>query len=1701
MVISDIEKNILDFLNNVKGSVEVRSLFIKKKNKKKTKESNKFIYILKIIGKVFFVIIREIFVAVLCAIILEKRRKLPNNRFESLEQVFNSFIFIFIPWSIDINLPTSYGALTFNIKYPPGSGGLIISLLNSESLNLPSIDNIANFFDKESFFYRFPDSFKSIGAPVIETLSFKIPFSFKHIDELSFKISGSNSWGIIKESVEIEKVSLEMTIKYPGTDKQSVKGIVTGKLEIENNNVTVYGNFPIDDQGFYLNIDINEINDSDSILNEDIYNLCPFIPKDISISVKEFYFHFNKDLNRLLDIKKSIVIDSNPLQIYKWELIKGCQVDAYIENPLSDTRLFKAEVRGSILNGGGNIPIVLKVGYSKYWEVCLESKRKKIIFNDLSLLLDRLSEKLPFTLTGLTEFKLLELKGQFSPLFKDVHSFNAAVSGVNRVQVSFAGLGIQIFILYINKDSFSSPYSFTIDGGVILGRTLIPVNIIIPGDNKDIILDLKPKKTLPFNIIYNIGGILKKINIKDSIPDQLSDRFSSIDVNYIKITFPPTLDKISSMAFSVTSNSKLGSGSLSIYKPELRLKAGEQVEGEMTGLFKFSHLQTEIAATFPIKDNILKFQVRNNKSLTSNNIVNLLNPLLGNISYAQDLKTLDVINTEIRDLEINYDVLKNRFEECFFSLNFNKRIPIFNDKLFLELTRLDQTLGRKNSAKLYLKIVIDDIELEGIQSLPLEDGKWIFKTYSDQCSPEILNRLTKVLGQDLFKPLLPYISMDDIKIERTGLSYTKKEGEYEGWELELGLKGAIFNLNLPYDVLDKERTGKTLDFSLEIIDLCITKLNQNEEIRSKARIKLPLLDEEIEGFLSFSKDNIKFVFENYCKTFTHGINLFGNKIDLETDLSNPSFYFDNNGFGCSVECNTLIKGINLPPVFKDIFDNNIKYKISYNPESGFNIRLTKLPIKEEFSSSKDNNFIVNISGFTTIAIENAEFSYDFVNNSFNTSGKLVFIEPLGIPLSLIKSILKTAGLGFLADNIPDKAPAIQIEEGFNYSVAVYNNGFWADFKPVSKESFSITYSGLDLSARYLGFGDLGGISAVNFEGNLALNYLKLLKLDALNIPKLLPGIPGESTIEIDIKKFLGVIVGGNFIPLFFDKLGLVYKGVEGLKANLGLSFKPVPGMEYSVLSSLFHELKEWITGKSSSINVNLLNSIGLNIEDINIDLPSYLGKIPLVIEGCELSDNKQVECFLNLLKSSVKEPVKIGSLLSLIPVENRSGSEGVLFGPVKTGSKWVLDEDKLTLGGTWRIPQMVTASATFNLMCSELIKYYLNINISGNFGNGVIGFSINGDYNLDFKNSDNIFSEELLCSISLFNSSIASCKCIIKENMFLLSGTCTPIALPFITATGNLQGKIRNSGNFYLEGAGDIKLNNNSVSNGFISISNNGYRLQGEWFGIKLSLDTIINGSSLTLTGKSQYLLKLPTISIPLKVPKPGGGILDIGTLKLNYSVGLIFIFNISENGSSVGVSGKFNFNGMLLGFNFEIPGLFKSINDLSGHLIRNIRSIILANVFSPNVTHSIDALFKLLRTGVLSLSNDIGTVLNKGFSQSSEQVVSLLKSGGYSSASIAKSLKSINMDYRSIASLMHLKGYSATDVINSLKSIGDGNPGAALRNIYPDKQINDVLPNYSVYSVYSKYSVYSVYAKYSVYSKYSVHSKYSVYSVHSAGW
>jgi ElaB/YqjD/DUF883 family membrane-anchored ribosome-binding protein len=151
------------------------------------------------------------------------------------------------------------------------------------------------------------------------------------------------------------------------------------------------------------------------------------------------------------------------------------------------------------------------------------------------------------------------------------------------------------------------------------------------------------------------------------------------------------------------------------------------------------------------------------------------------------------------------------------------------------------------------------------------------------------------------------------------------------------------------------------------------------------------------------------------------------------------------------------------------------------------------------------------------------------------------------------------------------------------------------------------------------------------------------------------------------------------IPLFYSDLGFEYLGLEGLGLGLKWQF-PMPQADFADIIQVFMDMEKFFVDREYLLPENFFAdhdlALRFGIDPAYIQLPKYASGDPPKLLGSreQVWSTDLTEVFVEVL-NTVKKP-SLGRLVRMVPLEARTGSGEITFGPMTFNANWAIATDQ-----------------------------------------------------------------------------------------------------------------------------------------------------------------------------------------------------------------------------------------------------------------------------------------------------------------------------------------------------------------------------------------------------------------------------------------
>ncbi len=593
--------------------------------------------------------------------------------------------------------------------------------------------------------------------------------------------------------------------------------------------------------------------------------------------------------------------------------------------------------------------------------------------------------------------------------------------------------------------------------------------------------------------------------------------------------------------------------------------------------------------------------------------------------------------------------------------------------------------------------------------------------------------------------------------------------------------------------------------------------------------------------------------------------------------------------------------------------------------------------------------------------------YDSAAGHFDSAALISFIEGMHVPL---ESVVQTAiqAMEQQLEKLPDRFKSyldIVLPTQFNFTLAVSSTGsVRGGFQVDRSTPIKLLYPTLGLLGPQLNGIELYGFSFGELlDGTLLqltldmvmdqFNLLTLIAALALPLDKLsiLPRSQDLAT-TITIHNLYMLIIYETVIPipipLFYDDLGLDYLGLEGLTLQTHWSF-PKPSLSPTDAGAIFTNFKQFFTDHSYLLDANvppqkmdLVLTIGPNY----LQLPAYLGGSALgsKTQKIVLSAYEGLAHLLNALKT-----LSLNELIQALPLADRVGKETVSFACMTLEVAWlittpqefrsisykqlnVVESDISTLlqvvppapakddqglviflQGSWQLSTIVGLNVTFGLIGTDG-GFGTGLHMGGNISN-MLAIDLSAVVIIDPKLATP-FNLSGHSTLAIAGRTVFTGDVQIDSQHFFLSGQLAlfPPSSPLQIGGGG-QAQIDNQGQFLLQTAVNVSLQNFVLLGSQITISNTGLTISATWLGRTVTFSIVIQGNDFTLSGSVAFDLGLNINVGPIYDNLTGLKVVD--QLSLNTTLSASLAISLGTLGFAADVTASFSWNS----FHLTVPG------------------------------------------------------------------------------------------------------------------------------------------------------------------------------------
>lgn len=629
------------------------------------------------------------------------------------------------------------------------------------------------------------------------------------------------------------------------------------------------------------------------------------------------------------------------------------------------------------------------------------------------------------------------------------------------------------------------------------------------------------------------------------------------------------------------------------------------------------------------------------------------------------------------------------------------------------------------------------------------------------------------------------------------------------------------------------------------------------------------------------------------------------------------------------------QSITLQELPGDILKKTIPFYLRVNSTQGLSAQLLTWPLTYPMLREEGGWTYLDFGDYGEIRFKLPNFHYDGIN--YAAKGEVEQTKPLHVPLAFIKNYLTKSGLAFLASLFPDTVPltpqitlrdhittsggdpdalplnfqeylTLQVPDRIAFDITTQGStaGIHFDFQVKEDENDSNTEPKplkllipnappflVGIKLWRIGLGEIKGWMMLDVDVEIDLFNLPLLIALShwkLQTPPLLPS-PEDIHLKLEARKLTTVLVGGFFpVPLFFDKLSLSYLGIEGLRLETKWTF-PMPQINITdivAIIRLLPQLIKFLTDPSyfldpNSFTVDDLEMV-LSIESAYAQLPTYLNNTGLGHQGDSLHPLERIVASKTLAHLlNVQKRPRPQDLLELIPLGRRNGPDSVTFGPLTTGSDWVVTTAKeyreqnptnlpanivdmllstekdgllLLMGGRWdkQASFLVTADVLLGMSLQGFSGAGLHFAVKGTLGNAFIAFDLVGSTVLDLADQHQPLRLTAKGNFKVGDVDIYRCDVQLHEKAFAFEGQANLInTFWFKAGTRTMTGLLEKSGKLMITGRVDatdgnfplIDLNENYAKG---TITNDRVSVKGAF--------SLLDSPLLRLAGAAEVILE-----------------------------------------------------------------------------------------------------------------------------------------------------------------------------------------------------------------------------------------------------
>jgi hypothetical protein len=526
------------------------------------------------------------------------------------------------------------------------------------------------------------------------------------------------------------------------------------------------------------------------------------------------------------------------------------------------------------------------------------------------------------------------------------------------------------------------------------------------------------------------------------------------------------------------------------------------------------------------------------------------------------------------------------------------------------------------------------------------------------------------------------------------------------------------------------------------------------------------------------------------------------------------------------------------------------------------------------------------------------------------------IEQAGLSLNEeAKKILRGAAQYF------NKLPAdlktylnIQLPQSFLFDISVTPDGGVRFDVSVAEETEPVkllfpSMSPLPMlngiTLRKIAFGSILGGNFFLLEADFVYDQFDLLSIAAALLGEQIPSLPLSPAGKLQRKlivnnlftiidyKVAAMLTGLPIpipVPLFYDKLGIQYHGLESISIQAHASFKK-PKINAIEIGKLVMKLKKFFSDKEALLDVkDPPKDIDLvfSLPDNYIQLPPYLGGnlIGIKGDGPEISLYKTVATLMNTLKKP-----DINALVQTIPFIHRKGSVQAALGPIAAAFTWLVTTPKefreegpavlninaadtrsfmqvlpeasglreaagneqgmvIFMRGACSIAGMAGFEAVFGLAASATIGFHTGFRVKGVIA-GMLDVELKGTVAIKPAiNNQTPFAVEGYAHLVFLNHRLFTGSIQITNEGFALDGEIALFPKESVfKAGGNIKGDLSKN-RLYLHAATTVQLGNLTLAAAAVTILNKDITITGTWLDQRLTLQLLESEGMIALKGE-----------------------------------------------------------------------------------------------------------------------------------------------------------------------------------------------------------------------------------------------------------